>query len=137
MEMKALFDGFDPSTHDEEVRDRWGGTDAYRESQKRTKGYTAEDWKRQLAEQAAIYAALAAAMQAGAKPSDDRAMDIVERHRLSIDRWFYPCSLATHRGLADMYEHDARFAATIDQHGEGLTRFFAAAIRANADSRRV
>ena len=132
MEMRALFDGFDPSTHDEEVHDRWGGTDAYLESQRRTKGYTGEDWKRQRAEQTSIYADLAAAMQSGAAPSDDRVMDIAERHRLSIDRWFYPCSLATHRGLADMYENDARFAASIDQHGEGLTTFFAAAIRANA-----
>ena len=42
-----------------------------------------------------------------------------------------------HAGLADMYEADARFAASIDAHGEGLTRFLAAAIRANAASGRT
>jgi hypothetical protein len=59
-------------------------------------------------------------------------MDIAERHRLSIDRWFYACSHAMHRGLASMYESDDRFRQNIDKHGEGLTSFLAEAIRANA-----
>ena len=59
-------------------------------------------------------------------------MDIADRHRLSIDRWFYPCSITMHRGLADLYENDARFAANIDKFGAGLTTFLVAAIRANA-----
>ena len=58
-------------------------------------------------------------------------MDIAERHRLSIDRWFYPCGAIAHAGLADLYEADHRFAATIDRHGERLTPFLAAAVRAN------
>ena len=63
-------------------------------------------------------------------------MDIAERHRLSIDRWFYPCSRAMHRGLASMYESDERFRKSIDKHGEGLTPFLAEAIRANAARQR-
>ena len=47
-------------------------------------------------------------------------------------RWFYPCSHAMHRGLADMYEADGRFAENIDKFGAGLTPFLSAAIRANA-----
>ena len=60
------------------------------------------------------------------------AMDIAERHRLSIDRWFYPCSHAMHVGLASLYEGDSRFAENIDKHGKGLTGFLVAAIRGNA-----
>jgi MerR family transcriptional regulator, thiopeptide resistance regulator len=59
-------------------------------------------------------------------------MAIAERHRLSIDRWFYPCSSTMHTGLADMWEADGRFADNIDKHGAGLTAFLAAAVRANA-----
>ena len=73
-------------------------------------------------------------MIAGAAPDSDEATAIAERHRLSIDRWFYPCSPFRHRGLADLYEADARFRENIDKHAEGLTAFLAAAIRANADS---
>ncbi len=71
-------------------------------------------------------------MKVGAKFEDREVMDIADRHRLFIDRWFYPCSYAIHVGLADMYEADSRFAAGIDTHGTGLTPFLAEAIRANA-----
>src|SRR5690606_25925383 len=60
------------------------------------------------------------------------AMDVAERHRQSIDRWFYPCAHAFHRGLADLYEADSRFAANIDKYAEGLTEWWSSAIRANA-----
>ena len=68
-------------------------------------------------------------MKAGKKPTDPAVMDIAERHRLSIDRWFYPCATLMHCGLAAMYETDLRFAENIDKHGKGLTPFLSAAIR--------
>ena len=132
MNLKEIFDGFDPAKYEAEAKQRWGATDAYKESAKRTKNYTAEDWQRMKAEQDAIYQAAAGALAAGENPANDAAMDIAERHRLSIDRWFYPCSTAMHCGLADMYEGDVRFAENIDKYAAGLTPFFAAAIRANA-----
>ena len=135
MEMKDMFDGFDPSKYEAEAKERWGTTEAYKELKKRTSRYTADDWKKLEVEQRAIYADAAAAMKAGKAPEGEEAMDIADRHRLSIDRWFYPCSVAMHCGLASMYEGDGRFAENIDKHGEGLTTFLVAAIRANADRR--
>jgi DNA-binding transcriptional MerR regulator len=135
MEMKDLFDGFDPSKHEAEAQQRWGRTEAYQESKRRTQRYSEDDWKQLKAEQAAIYADAAAARKAGKAADGEEAMDIAERHRLSIDRWFYPCSVALHRGLAAMYEGDGRFAENIDRYGEGLTPFLVAAIRANAERR--
>jgi hypothetical protein len=38
-----------------------------------------------------------------------------------------------HRGLADLYEADQRFAKNIDKHCAGLTPFLSATIRANAE----
>jgi DNA-binding transcriptional MerR regulator len=130
--MKDLFDGFDPARYEDEARQRWGGTDAFAESEKRTARYTPNDWKTLEAEQGAVYESAAAALKAGKAPSSVEAMAIAERHRLGIDRWFYPCSHAMHQGLASMYESDDRFRQTIDRYGEGLTTFLAAAIRANA-----
>ena len=132
MDMKALFDGFDPSRYEEEARQRWGNSDAYKESARRTSRYTEQDWKRLQVEQERIYNDAAAAMNAGTPPQDPAAMSVAERHRLLLDRWFYPCSKAMHCGLADMYEADTRFAQNIDRYGKGLTPFLAAAIRANA-----
>ena len=131
MEMTELFGGFDPSQYEAEVEQRWGGP-ALEESKRRVKGYSAADWKRQQAEQGAIYGEAAAAMQGGVEPTSAAAMNLAERHRLSIDKWFYPCSKSMHAGLANMYEADERFRASIDKAGEGLTTFLAAAIRANA-----
>ena len=131
MDMKEIFGGFDPSVYEAEVEERWGGA-ALDESNRRVKTYTAEDSKRWRVENAAIYGDAAAAMRRGIDPVSPEAMQIAERHRLSIDQWFYPCSKAIHAGLADMYEADDRFRATIDAAGEGLTTFLAAAIRANA-----
>lgn len=130
--MDDLFDGFDPLRYEEEARQRWGATDAYAESEKRTTRYTADDWKAIEAEQRAVYESAAAALNAGQSPFSMDAMDIAERHRLGIDRWFYPCSHTMHQGLASMYESDDRFRQAIDRYGEGLTTFLAAAIRANA-----
>ena len=132
IDRKDLFDGFDPAEHEEEVRRRWGDTDAYRESARRTQRYTRADWERLKAEGDAVYRDAAAAQAAG-QPADSVAvMDIAERHRLAIDRWFYPCGEALHVELAAGYEADERFARSIDRFGERLTPFLCAAIRANA-----
>jgi DNA-binding transcriptional MerR regulator len=134
--MTDLFQGFDPSQYEEEARRRWGTTDAFAESQRRTARYTPDDWKALLAEQSAVYDEAYAALKAGKKASSAEVMDIAERHRLTIDRWFYPCSHDMHRGLASMYEGDERFTQNIDKHGEGLTAFLVEAIRANAAQQR-
>ena len=132
MNMEDLFQGFDHSQYDDEARRRWGTTDAFHESQERTAGYTPDDWKAIKAEQAVIFDEAYGALRAGKAPSDAAVMDVAERHRLSIDRWFYPCSHSMHCGLAAMYESDDRFRQTIDRQREGLTPFLAEAIRANA-----
>lgn len=132
MGMKQIFEGFDPAKYEQEVRQRWGTTDAYKESTKRASGYGANEWSRINSEQAAIYGSAVTAMNAGKRPDDSEVMDIAERHRLLIDRWFYPCGLAMHGRLADLLEGDGRYAENIDKYGQGLTTFLVAAMRANA-----
>jgi len=130
-DFKALFDGFDPSVHEDEARQRWGQTDAYQESARRTRGYGKAEWEQIKRESAATYAALAARMQAGDAPDAPAVQALVADHRAHITRWFYPCSHALHRGLARMYVDDPRFAANIDKAGgPGLARFLSAAILA-------
>lgn len=133
--LEAMFDGFDPKAHEAEAEARWGNTASFKESAARAKRYTPEDWKEIRAEQAAIYADAARLMEAKALPSSEGAMDVAERHRLSIDRWFYPCAPAMHGGLADLWENDPRYSANIDKVAAGLTTFLAEAVRANARRR--
>jgi hypothetical protein len=130
--MEDLFEGFNPSQYDEEARRQWDTSEEFIESEKRTRRYTPDDWQALKAEQAAVYDDAYSALKAGKSPSDAAVMDIAERHRMSIDRWFYACSYRIHRGLASMYESDDRFRQHIDTHREGLTSFLVEAIRANA-----
>jgi hypothetical protein len=137
VDMKKIFDGFDPDQYADEVKERWGEADAYKVSAKRAASYTAADWQKLKEEQAAIYADALAALKHGVRPDEPRAMDVAERHRLSIERWFYPCNARMHCGLADLWEADRRYADNIDKHGTGLTQYLAAAVRANAERRTV
>lgn len=130
MDAKQLFDGFDPAAHDAEVKQRWGETDAYKESAKRTRSYGEAQWREIKAEASAIWEDAAKAMAAGFAPESETARALVERHRQHVERWFYPVSPAMHLKLADMWEGDERFTASIDRHGEGLTAWIAAAVRA-------
>jgi len=124
---------FDHARYEAEARERWGGTDAYQESARRTKRYTKEDWARINAAQEGIEAGFADAMAAGDPPEGERARHLAEQARLHIDRWFYPCSHRMHAGLAEMYVADPRFRAHYDDRAPGLAGYVAAAIRANEE----
>ena len=124
--------GHDQARHEKEVQERWGKTDAYQESARRTNGYKADDWARIKAESDGIEAGMAELMKAGEAADGPRAMDQAEHARLLIDRWFYPCSHRMHVGLADMYTADGRFAAHYEERAVGLATFVSAAIKANA-----
>ena len=80
----------------------------------------------------AVTTDFAAAMREGVAATSERAMDVAERHRLHIDRWFYPCSYEVQVGLGEMYVADARFNATYEAVEPGLASYIRAAITANA-----
>ncbi len=122
-----------PEEHRAEAERRWGHTEAYKESARRTAGYTEADLRTIKAETDEIHRAAAALMGAGKPPTDEAAMDVAERARLQVDRCFYPCSRGRHRALAEMYGTDARFEATYERIAPGLAAWWRAAIRANGD----
>lgn len=131
-EMFEVFGDFDPRDYEDEVQERWGHTDAYRESSRRAARYTADDWKRFKAEAEEISLAIAALMDEGVPADDSRAQDAVERARLQIDTWFYPCSHDMHVALAEMYIADPRFTATYERIRPGMAQYVHDAILANA-----
>ncbi|MBN2405445.1 MAG: MerR family transcriptional regulator [Coriobacteriia bacterium] len=131
-EMFEVFGDFDPSEHEKEAEERWGETDAYQESARRSARYSKEDWARFKAESDQINTDTAALMDAGVPATDPRAMDLAEQARLQIDTWFYPCSHEMHVNLAEMYIADPRFTATYETIHEGMALYWHDAIIANA-----
>jgi DNA-binding transcriptional MerR regulator len=132
MNFRELFDGFDPADYEDEAKARWGQTEAYAESARRTAKYGPEDWKRMKAEADEINREFAQLFSSGAPADGEAARTLAERHRLHIDRWFYPCAHQMHVGLGRMYVADERFAANYEKYAVGLTAYIAAAIEANA-----
>lgn len=129
-EMKQLFDGFDPSQYDDEVQQRWGNTDACKESARRTKQYGKAEWTQIKQEAESIGTDLANLKRAGVAPGDPQVKAVLERHRQHINRWFYPCSLEMQRRLGELYVGDPRFQANIDQVEPGLAAYWHAALNA-------
>jgi len=127
-----VFGDFEPDAYKDEVEERWGDTDAYRESARRTRGYTKADWQRIKAEGQAAVESVVSAMHAGKPADSEEAMEGAERHRLQIDRNFYPCSYQMQVGLAEMYLADPRFTATYEKIAPGLAQYLHDAIKANA-----
>jgi DNA-binding transcriptional MerR regulator len=131
-DMFEVFGDFDPAEYEDEVKERWGETEAHQKSARRTRRYTKEDWARFKAESEAVNGALATLMDEGVAPEDPRTMDAAERHRLLIDTWFYPCSHEMHGQLGRMYVADARFTATYEKIRPGMAAYLRDAITANA-----
>jgi DNA-binding transcriptional MerR regulator len=127
----GVFGDFDPAEYEEEAKERWGETDAYKQSAQRTARYTKQDWASIKAEADAINQRFLALMAAGAAADSDAALDIAEEHRAHISQWFYACSKEIHTGLGQMYVADVRFKENIDNAGEGLAEYMSAAIAAN------
>ncbi|HZL83622.1 MAG TPA: MerR family transcriptional regulator [Candidatus Deferrimicrobium sp.] len=134
MDTTTMFDAFDEhaleehrTKYAEEAQRKWGGTNAWAESQRKTSAYTKEDWKRIQQEGAEIREDLAALM--GRSPSDQDVQALVKRFHEYMSTNFYACSLEMLSGLGDMYVSDPRFTATYDKVKPGLALFIRDAIK--------
>ena len=129
-DMLEVFGDFDPADYEDEVRERWGNTEAYRVSAQRTSRYTKQDWQQLGREAGEINEAFIALMDAGTPADGPAAREVAERHRAHISKWFYECTPEIHAGLGQMYVSDPRFTENIDKAAPGLARYMAEAIAA-------
>ncbi|KJK09597.1 transcriptional regulator [Terrabacter sp. 28] len=132
-DLKELFgDGFSDE-YQQEAQERWGESDAWKQSAARTKRYTKADWAEVKAETEAVNSAFVRALQSGEPATSEAAMDAAEQHRRHIHDRFYDLDHTFHRGLADMYVADPRFTKTYEDIAPGLAAYVRDAIHANAD----
>ncbi|OFE19056.1 transcriptional regulator [Humibacillus sp. DSM 29435] len=132
-QMRELFgDGF-KDEYQHEAKQRWGDTEAWKQSQARTNRYTKADWEQIKAQQDAVNAQFVAALRSGEPATGEAAMAAAERARQQIHDHFYDLDHDFHRKLGDMYVADPRFAKTYDDLEAGLAQYVRDAIHANAD----
>jgi DNA-binding transcriptional MerR regulator len=115
--------------YQEEARERWGGTDAWKQSQEKAASYGKADWARISQETKGVFEGFAKLNQAGAAADSPEAAALVRQWQAVITRNFYDCTDEILLGLAAMYEADERFARNIDKSGPGTAAFMTAAIR--------
>lgn len=139
MDNKEIFEGFDMSEiekHKEkyakETKEKYGDSDAYAESQRRTSKYTKEDWARIMGKQGEIYNKLVDLMDKD--PSDPVVQEVIAENRQHITDSFYNCTIEIYRGLGELYINDVRFTKNIDKFKEGLAKFLSDAIKIYCDN---
>ena len=112
-----------------EVRERCGGTDAYREHEKKTKGYTKEKWADANDGLMAIFAEFTVCKENGASANSAEAQALVAKLQAHIIANYYTCTDEILAGLGKIYVCDERFKKNINKHGEGTAEFASEGIR--------
>ena len=132
-ESDMSFDAFDRSeierqrdAYAEEACARWGSTDAYAESERKTAGYGKEEWTMIEQEAGEIFAAFAALR--GHAPDDPDVQALVARWQAHITKHYYACTKEILAGLGQMYAADERFMQNIDRVGVGTAQLMSDAI---------
>ena len=114
--------------YENEARERWGNTDAYREHEQKTKNYTKEDWAEANDGLMAVFAEFAMCKNNGASAYSSEAQGLVAKLQAHITDSYYTCTNEIIAGLGKMYVADERFKNNIDKYGEGTADFVAEAI---------
>ena len=115
--------------YEDEAKQRWGDTDAYKESQAKTAGYSKEKWNDVLDGMNGVFAEFAECKKCGESADSDTAQRLVKKLQDYITASFYHCTNEILAGLGQMYICDERFKNNIDSHGEGTAEFVSETIK--------
>jgi len=109
--------------YEEEVKERWGNTDAYRQSQSKTSKYSKDDFEAAKVDQEAATELFVYAFGNSLPIDSHKAQEAVKAHREAITKWFYDCSVDMQKNLALMYIEDPRFKEYYDGRVRGLAQY--------------
>ena len=109
-----------------EVKMRWGSTDAYKESEKKTSTYDKNQWHAINNEMSRILKLFGD--HRDYDPGSKEVQSLVEEWKNHISTNFYNCTNEILSGLGLMYVNDERFKNNIDKNGEGTAEIMSKAI---------
>lgn len=110
----------------EEVKERWGNTNAYAENEKKSTHYSKEQWQEINAESGKIIKAFAE--NRNKAPESKEVQELVKEWQEHITARFYDCTNEILQGLGMMYTEDSRFKENMDRYGVGTTELMSKAI---------
>lgn len=117
------------NSYEKEVKEKWGNTDVYKESQEKTAGYTESKWNNVTDGLMAVFGEFAEIMNSGAAADSDEAKATAEKLQAYITENFYTCTKEILSGLGEMYVCDERFRENIDKYGHGTAEYARDAIK--------
>jgi len=133
MNTKEMFEVFPDmkQEHQDEAQERWGNTEAWKQSAERWSQYTKADMERMKSEMTQAYGRLENVFASGARPDAPEALAAIEALRLLSDKWFYDTSKEMHVKGTEFVSRDERFVRNIDKNCAGLAAWIHEAAKAN------
>lgn len=113
--------------YEKEVKERWGKTDAYKESNEKTESYSKGDWKMINTECESILKEFSE--NTDKAPESSEVQMLVKKWQDFICSNFYNCTKEILKSLSEMYVYDERFKKNINKNGKGIAEFMAKAIK--------
>ena len=111
-----------------EVKEKWGGTAAYAQYERKAADYTEEKFASLAAGMMRIFDRFAWCRRNHGLPEGDEAQMLVSELQGYITENYYTCTDEILAGLGKMYVCDQRFKKSIDVSGEGTAEFVSRAI---------
>ncbi len=125
--MKA-FDNSEFEKYKDEVKEKWGKTQAYAEYTEKSKSYTKDSCNSMAEGMNLILAEFAVAMKNGYSADSAETQGLVGKLQSHITENYYTCTKEILAGLGQMYVYDERFRSNIDKHAKGTAEYISKAI---------
>ncbi len=122
------FDNSEFENYKQEVKEKWGKTDAYKEHQEKTKNYSQDKWNILADGMDNILAEFSVCMRNDEEPESYVVQSLVKMLQNHITENYYHCTNEILAGLGQIYVCDERFKNNIDKHGNGTAEFICEAI---------
>ena len=122
------FDNSEFENYKQEVKEKWGQTDAFKEHAEKTKDYGKEKWNNLSEEMNSIFSQFSECIKNGDKADSEKTQNLVKDLQNHITENYYHCTNEILFGLGQMYVADERFKNNIDKHGTGTAEFVSKAI---------
>lgn len=122
------FDNSEFENYKQEVKERWGSTDAYKEYSQKVKGYSKEKKNDLESEMNDIFCEFSMCMKNNIQVNSDQVLNLVSVLQNHITENYYRCTNEILTGLGQMYVYDERFRNNIDKNGDGTAEYVRNAI---------
>jgi len=132
MSAEEYFEGFDETKYGDEVKDRWGHTNQYAESQRKWASYS-PDQKEAIKAEGGRLTVRMVSEDPNASPDDPDVQTAIGEYQAYLNKYFYSCDFNCLRGLSDMWVSDPRFAANYERIREGGAEFVREAVHIYCD----